>query len=80
MMINIAIILLITAMLSILGNVSCLFENSRGVTVLIHYSGLVILCIHSLLFFGWHIVVMIILTDLIVGFISYKLFITKKKE
>ena len=79
MMNNIAIILLITAVLSIVGNASCLFENLRGITVMIHYFGLAILCIHSLLFLGWWIVVIIILTDLVVGFVSYKLFIAEKK-
>lgn len=80
MMNNITTIILITAILSIVGNASCLFENLRGITVMIHYSGLAILCIHSLLFFDWRIVVIIILTDLVVGFISYKLFMAARMK
>ena len=71
---NVAFLFIASAILSIIGNAGIISEGFHKASVMIHYSGLALICIHSFLFLGWKVTLIIIIIDVVVGFISYTVF------
>lgn len=71
---NSVALFVIAGVLSVIGNLGVINDDLRKIPVMIHYSGLALICIHTLLFIGWRTTLVIILVDLVVGFISFTAF------
>lgn len=78
-MVQLIIIYLLTILLAMVGSAGVLNREINKVTTMIHYTGLLVLCVYTFVRFAWWHVLLLIIVNIVAGFVTYAVFSGMKK-
>lgn len=78
-MIRVIILYLLAIILAMIGGAGVLNREINKVTTMIHYTGLLIICIYAFVRIAWWHALLLIAVNIVVGFIAYAFFSGMKK-
>ena len=76
---NVKFLFVLSAVISIVGNVGIINKELYKASVMVHYLGLVLICIHSVIFLTWKVTLLIIIIDITSGYLSFRIFTSMRR-